>query len=117
MAEDEAQNNIGYSFRVAHSDDEQSFQCWEGLSMFLILTSSALDRGLADELNKTKRRVWYVDEDDDGKEKEIEVLSKNQASFKEELEKNKEFYEQIIDEAADKIESFIKKTNSNNQIQ
>ena len=27
------------------------------------------------------------------------------------------FYEQIIDEAADKIESFIQKTNSDNQIQ
>ena len=53
----------------------------------------------------------------DSKEKEIEVLSKNQASFKEELEKNKEFYEQIIDEAANKIENFIKKTNSDNQIQ
>ena len=50
-------------------------------------------------------------------QKEIEVLSKNQANFKEELEKNKEFYEQIIDEAADKIENFTQKTNSDNQIQ
>ena len=37
--------------------------------------------------------------------------------FKEEIEKNKEVYEKIIDDAADKIENFIQKTNLNNQIQ
>ena len=72
---------------------------------------------LKDLSNKFKELKSLVYQYKDSKEKEIEVLSKNQASFKEELEKNKEFYEQIIDEAADKIESFIQKTNSDNQIQ
>jgi len=72
---------------------------------------------LKDLSNKFKELKSLVYQYKDSKEKEIEVLSKNQASFREELEKNKEFYEQIIDEAADKIENFIKKTNSDNQIQ
>jgi cell division protein ZapA len=67
--------------------------------------------------NKFKELKSLVYQYKDSKEKEIEVLNKNQANFKEKLEKNKEFYEQIIDEAADKIESFIQKTNSDNQIQ
>ena len=71
-------------------------------------------KNLSDKFRELKSLVYQYK---DNKEKEIEVLSKNQASFKEELEKNKEFYEQIIDEAADKIESFIQKTNSDNQIQ
>ena len=73
MAEDQAENTIGYSFKIDHSSDDESFQCWEGLSLFLILTGTALDRGLVDELNKVKRRVWYIDADDDNKEKEIDI--------------------------------------------
>ena len=72
---------------------------------------------LKDLSNKFKELKSLVYQYKNSKEKEIEVLSKNQATFKEELEKNKEFYEQIIDEAADKIESFIQKNNSDNQIQ
>ena len=53
----------------------------------------------------------------DIKEKEIKVLADNQTNFKEEVEKNKEVYEKIISDAADKIETFIQKTNSDNQIQ
>ena len=53
----------------------------------------------------------------DGKEKEINLLNKNQASFKEEIEKNKEIYEKMIGDAADQIENFIQKTNLDNQIQ
>ena len=41
----------------------------------------------------------------------------NQTNIKEELENNKEVYEKIIDDAADKIENFIQKANLNNQIQ
>ena len=52
----------------------------------------------------------------DEKEKEIETLSQNQENFKEEIEKNKEIYEKIIDDAAEKIESFIQKANLDNQI-
>ena len=45
------------------------------------------------------------------------MLNENQKNFKEEIEKNKEDYEKIIEEAADKIEIFIQKSNSENQIQ
>ena len=47
----------------------------------------------------------------------IEILKENQESFREEIEKNKEVYEKIIDDAAHKIETFIQKANSDNQIQ
>ena len=53
----------------------------------------------------------------DNKENEINLLNKNQARFKEEIEKNKEVYEKIIDDAAGQIENFIQKTNLDNQIQ
>ena len=53
----------------------------------------------------------------ENKEKEIEVLTKNQENIKGEIEKNKEVYEKLIDEAADKIENFIEKANLDNQIQ
>ena len=35
----------------------------------------------------------------------------NQENFKEEIEKNKEVYEKIIDDAAEKIESFIQQAS------
>ena len=41
----------------------------------------------------------------------------NQTSIKHEIDKNKEVYEKIIDDAADKIENFIQKANLDNQIQ
>ena len=53
----------------------------------------------------------------ENKEKEIEVLTKNQENIKGEIEKNKEVYEKLIDETADKIENFIEKANLDNQIQ
>ena len=53
----------------------------------------------------------------DNKEEEIKILMENQTNFKEEIEKNKVVYEKIIDEAADKIENFIQKTNSDSSIQ
>ncbi len=53
----------------------------------------------------------------DEKEKQIQVLNENQKNFKEEIEKNKEDYEKIIEDAADKIQTFIQKSNSDNQIQ
>tara|TARA_B100001996_G_scaffold317157_1_gene260403 strand:+ start:567 stop:1013 length:447 start_codon:yes stop_codon:yes gene_type:complete len=67
--------------------------------------------------NKFKELKSLVYQYKDDKEKEIDVLTRNQANFKEEIEKNKEIYEKIIDDAADKIESFIEKANSDNQIQ
>ena len=72
---------------------------------------------LIDLSNKFKELKSLVYHYRDNKEKEIEVLKQNQVSFKEEIEKNKEVYEKIIDDAADKIETFIQKANSDNQIQ
>ena len=67
--------------------------------------------------NKFKELRSLVYQYRDNKEKEIEILKENQESFREEIEKNKEVYEKIIDDAADKIETFIQKANSDNQIQ
>tara|TARA_B000000460_G_scaffold5165_1_gene3584 strand:- start:121 stop:567 length:447 start_codon:yes stop_codon:yes gene_type:complete len=72
---------------------------------------------LVDLSNKFKELKSLVYHYRDNKEKEIEVLKQNQESFKEEIEKNKEVYEKIIDDAANKIETFIQKANSDNQIQ
>jgi len=72
---------------------------------------------LNDLSNKFKELKSLVYQYRESKEKEIEVLKQNQESFKEEIEKNKEVYEKIISDAADKIETFIQKANSDNQIQ
>jgi len=72
---------------------------------------------LNDLSNKFKELRSLVFQYRDNKEKEIEILKNNQENFKEEVEKNKEVYEKIIDEAAEKIETFIQKANSDNQIQ
>ena len=72
---------------------------------------------LNDLSNKFKELKSLVYQYKDNKEKEIEVLMDNQTSIKHEIDKNKEVYEKIIDDAADKIENFIQKTNSGNQIQ
>jgi len=72
---------------------------------------------ISDLSNKFKELKSLVYQYRDGKEKEIEILKNNQENFKLEIEKNKEVYEKIIDDATDKIESFIKKANSENQIQ
>ena len=72
---------------------------------------------LNDLSNKFKELKSLVYQYKDDKEKEIEVLTQSQANIKEEIEKNREVYEKIIDNAADKIENFIQKANLNNQIQ
>ena len=72
---------------------------------------------LNDLSNKFKELRSLVYQYKDEKEEEIEGLRENQANFREEIEKNKEVYEKIISDAADKIETFIQKTNSDNQIQ
>ena len=69
---------------------------------------------LSERFKELKSLVYQYKDD---KEKEIEKLSKNQENIKEEIEKNKEIYEKIIDETAEEIETFIKKANSDNQIQ
>ena len=72
---------------------------------------------LRDLSNKFKELKSLVYQYKENKEKEIEVLTKNQENFKGEIEKNKEVYEKLIDETADKIENFIEKVNLDNQIQ
>ena len=51
------------------------------------------------------------------KEEEINQLINQQNNFKKEIEKNKEDYDKIIDDAADQIENFVQKINSENSIQ
>ena len=72
---------------------------------------------LNDLSNKFKELKSLVYQYKDNKEKEIEVLMDNQTSIKHEIDKNKEVYEKIIDDAADKIENFIQKAKLDNQIQ
>ena len=47
----------------------------------------------------------------------LKSLNQEQNNFKKEIEKNKEDYEKIIDDAADQIENFVQKINSENSIQ
>ncbi len=70
-----------------------------------------------DLINKFRELKSLVYEYKEKKDKEIKNLTKGQNNLKEEIEKNKEDYEKIIEEAADKIENFIHKTNPDNQIQ
>jgi len=51
------------------------------------------------------------------KEKEIEKLILDQEEFKKDIEKNKEDFEKIIDEATNQIENFDQKTNQDSSIQ
>ena len=69
---------------------------------------------LSNKFNELRSLVFHYR---DNKEKEIEILKQHQENFKEEIEKNKEVYEKIIDDAAEKIETFIQQASSDNQIQ
>ncbi len=53
----------------------------------------------------------------DNKENEIMSLNDQLNNLKDEIEKNNHNYENIIDKATDQIENFIKKTDSENNIQ
>ena len=72
---------------------------------------------LKDLSNKFKELKSLVYEYKEKKEQEIEKIINEQSSFKKEIEKNKEDYEKIIDDAADQIENFVQKINSENLIQ
>ena len=72
---------------------------------------------LKDLSNKFRELKSLVYEYKEKKEQEIEHLIKEQNSFKKEIEKNKEDYEKIIDNAAEQIENFVQKINSENLIQ
>ncbi len=72
---------------------------------------------LEDLSNKFKELKSLVYEYKEKKEQEIEKIINEQSSFKKEIEKNKEDYEKIIDDAAGQIENFVQKINSENLIQ
>ena len=51
------------------------------------------------------------------KDLEIKELNENQGNLRNAVEKNKETYEKIIEDATDQIENFIQKKSLENQIQ
>jgi cell division protein ZapA len=72
---------------------------------------------LKDLSNKFRELKSLVYEYKDKKEEEIAQLTQNHEEFKNEIEKNKQDYEKIIEDAADEIENFIAKANLENSVQ
>ena len=72
---------------------------------------------LKDLSSKFKELKSLVYEYKENKESEIQQLINQQEEFKTEIEKNKNDYEKIIDEAAKQIETFLEKANQENSIQ
>ena len=64
--------------------------------------------------NKFKELKSLIYEYRDKKENEIKRLNLNHKDFKIEIENNQKKYEQLIDEAADQISNFVKKTKIDN---
>ncbi len=64
--------------------------------------------------NKFKEIKSLIYEYRDKKEEEIKKLNLNHNDFKIEIENNQKKYEQLIDEAADQISNFVKKTKIDN---
>jgi len=67
--------------------------------------------------NKFKELKSLVYEYKEKKEKEIDKLVLDQEQFKKDIEKNKQNFEKIIEDAAEEIENFVQKTNQDNLIQ
>jgi len=67
--------------------------------------------------NKFRELKSLVYEYKDKKEEEIAQLTQNHEEFKNEIEKNKQDYEKIIEDAADEIENFVAKANLENPVQ
>ena len=67
--------------------------------------------------NKFRELKKLVYEYKDKKEVEINELVNNQNKVKDEIIKNKEEYEKIIENATDQIENFVQKVNLENPIQ
>ena len=72
---------------------------------------------LKDLSNRFRELKSLVYEYKDKKEEEIAQLTQNHEEFKNEIEKNKQDYEKIIEDAADEIENFVAKANLENPIQ
>ena len=71
-------------------------------------------KNLSNKFRELKSLVYGYKEK---KEEEINYLTQNHIDFKKEIEKNKEDYEKIIEDAADQIESFVEKANLENPVQ
>ena len=71
-------------------------------------------KNLSDKFRELKSLVYDYRKT---KEAEINSLSQEHENFKKEIEKNKEDYEKIIDEATNQIENFVEKANLENPIQ
>ena len=69
---------------------------------------------LKDLSNKFKELKSLVYEYREKKESEIKTINLDHQNFKNEIEANQKKYEQLIDEAADQISNFVKKTKSEN---
>ena len=72
---------------------------------------------LKDLSTKFKELKSLIYEYRDNKETEIKQLNLSHQNFKDEIEINKKKYEQLIDEAADEISSFVEKAKLENRSQ
>ena len=61
------------------------------------------------------KKLVYAYKDD--KEKEIKNLLNNHQDLKYEIDKTKQNYEKILDEATSQIDKFIEKVNQDNSVQ
>ena len=72
---------------------------------------------LRDLSNRFKELKSLIYEYRDKKEEEIQELKNSHQKFNDEIEVNQKKYEQLIDEAADKISSFVEKARQDNKSQ
>ena len=72
---------------------------------------------LRDLSNKFKELKSLIYDYRDKKEEEIQELKNSHQKFNDEIEVNQKKYEQLIDEAADEISSFVKKARQDNKSQ
>ena len=72
---------------------------------------------LRDLSNKFKELKSLIYDYRDKKEEEIQELKNSHQKFNDEIEVNQKKYEQLIDEAADEISSFVEKAKQYNQSQ
>ena len=72
---------------------------------------------LRDLSNKFKQLKSLIYDYRDKKEEEIQELKNSHQKFNDEIEVNQKKYEQLIDEAADEISSFVEKAKQDNKSQ
>ena len=72
---------------------------------------------LRDLSNKFKELKSLIYDYRDKKEEEIRELKNSHQKFNDEIDVNKKKYEQLIDEAADEISSFVEKAKQENKSQ